>query len=138
MMALAGVPVRLSSAAVGCCWALAAVPAKAAHAMSSNINVCFMGPPGFASLRLGATLHSLVTFRPWPSTPRFASAGRTNASAPTQNFCPQSLGPTSLRLEAEHVAGFHEELAAVVEETVAGVGHVSGETSGGAYYVEIL
>src|SRR5690242_13081163 len=104
MMALAGVSVRLSSAAVGCCWALAAVHAKAAHVASPSNSGFFIRPPA----------------------PAVYARDR------------ETLQATSLQLEAEHVAGFHEELAAVVEETVAGVGHVSGETSGGAYYVEIL
>src|SRR5215472_1738738 len=104
-MALAGVSVRLSSAAVGCCCALAAVQTAAAHAMSPRIRICFMGPPGFASLPL-----------------------------PGEKRCQQR----SRKLEAEHVAGFHEELAAVVEEAVAGVGDVSRQSWSAAHYVEIL
>ena len=51
----------------------------------------------------------------------------------------ETLQATSLRkLETEHVAGLYEELAAIVEEAGAGVGHVSGNTWGGARYVEIL
>src|SRR5215469_1754495 len=46
MMSLAGVSVRLSSAAAGCCCGLAAVHAKAVPATSPRIKVCFIGPPG--------------------------------------------------------------------------------------------
>src|SRR5215510_5411468 len=40
--------------------------------------------------------------------------------------------------KSKHVAGFYEELAAVVEEAVASVSHESGETRAGAHYIEVL
>lgn len=41
-------------------------------------------------------------------------------------------------LEAEHVAYFHEELAAIVDVRAGSVGHISGASGDGSDHIEIL